>query len=255
MKTILVIPDPHDEPGIPKDRFTWAGRLAVKEQPDTIVCLGDGLSLDSLSSYDKGTVFAEGKRYKHDVDSFKRAMDMFHAPIEKYNKTKARLKKKMYLPRLVWNIGNHEQRIIKAAVSDPRLIETIQISDLGLEERGWEVYPLTEPVNVYGIAFAHYFTSGVYGKPIHGINHARALVAKTYTSTVVGHAHTRSFWEDTNVFGQKMVGIVGGCYFTHKLNYTTEEDRNWPGLIVLRLEQDYIDPEFIHINRVEERYG
>ena len=93
------------------------------------------------------------------------------------------------------------------------------------------------------------------GRPISGINHARGLVAKTYTSTVVGHSHNRSYWEDTDVFGNKVFGLVGGCYFDHDLKYTREEDRNWAGLIMLRVEDAQVDPEFISMKRIQEEYS
>jgi hypothetical protein len=127
--------------------------------------------------------------------------------------------------------------------------------DLKLEERGWNWHALTEPVDVFGVAFSHYFTSGIMGKPISGINHARSLVAKTYVPTVVGHSHTRQMWEDTDVFGRKIIGLVAGCYFDHELCYTKETDRNWPGLVYLRVYEGHIDPEFISMEQIRKEYS
>lgn len=254
-KTILVIPDPHDDPAVSKDRFKWAGRLIVDRQPDAIVHMGDGITLDSLSQYDTGTALAEGRRYEHDIASFQEAMNELHAPVEQYNKTIARKKKKKYQPDLIYCEGNHECRIPKACNKDPKLIGTISLADLRLQERGWQYYPLTVPAEVYGIAFAHYFTSGIMGKPISGIHHARSLVAKTYTNTVVGHSHTRDFWEDTDVYGNKVMGLVAGCYFEHELCYTKEEDRNWSGLILLSVSETEVNPEFIPMERIKKDYA
>jgi hypothetical protein len=255
MKTILVIPDPHDEPGVSKERFEWLGKLIVDVLPDAIVHLGDGLSLDSLSSYDVGTLAAEGRRYDEDVHSFHHSMSLIEEPTLKYNQKMKRLKKTQYTPRKIYCIGNHEQRILKAVNENPKFVNVLSLNDLRLQERGWEVYPLTEPAEVFGIAFAHYFTSGIMGRAISGINHARNLVAKTYTSSVVGHSHDRSYWEDTDVFGKKVFGLVAGCYFDHPLQYTKEYDRNWPGLILLRVEDNQVDPEFISLKRMKEMYG
>jgi len=255
MKTILVIPDPHDQPEIPKDRFRWLGKLIAEKQPDAIVHLGDGASFDSLSSYDVGTIQAEGKRYADDLDSFHEAMDELEAPINQLNRKLASQKKAQYNPRKVYCIGNHEQRIMKAVNQDPKLENVISLHDLNLPERGWEVYPLTDPAEVYGVCFAHYFTSGILGRPIFGVNHARALVSKTYCSAVVGHSHDRSFWEDTDVKGNKVFGLVAGCYFDHPLSYTREEDRNWSGVIVLHVDKKHVDPEFISIQEMKRRYA
>jgi predicted phosphodiesterase len=254
-KSILVIPDPHDEPDVSKDRFEWAGKLIVDRRPDAIVCLGDGPSMDSLSLYDVGTVLSEGRRYKHDIDSFMEAMDRFDAPIDAYQRKLIINKKKRYTPRKVYCMGNHENRINIAIKKDPKLIGYMSTDDLKLVERGWEVFPLTEPAEIFGVNFAHYFTSGVLGKPIFGINHAKALVSKTYSNVVVGHTHTRSFWEDTSIHGEKLMGIVAGCYYEHDLKFSTENDRKWTGLIWLTVEDSEINPEFIGIQQIKEEYA
>jgi predicted phosphodiesterase len=255
MKKILVIPDPHDEPGVDQERFRWLGNMIVSELPDAIVHLGDGLSMDSLSSYDVGTLAAEGRRYDDDINSFHLSMNKIEAEVDQLNRTYSRQKKAKYTPRKVYCIGNHEQRIIKAVNQNPKFLGVLSLDQLKLVERGWEVYPLTEPAQVFGIAFAHYFTSGIMGRPISGINHARNLVARTYTSSVVGHSHDRSYWEDTDVFGNKVFGMVSGCYFTHELHYTHESDRNWAGIIILRVEEGQVNPDFYSINRVKELYS
>jgi predicted phosphodiesterase len=246
MKRILVIPDPHDQPEVSQERFKWLGELIAEERPDAIVHLGDGGSFDSLSTYDVGTLVAEGRRYADDLESFHKAMDLIERPMGKI---------KAYAPKKVYCMGNHEQRIIKAVQQDPKLERVLSLDDLKLEPRGWEVHPLTDPADVYGVAFAHYFTSGIMGRPIFGINHARSLVAKTYRSSVVGHSHDRSFWEDTDIYGQKIFGLVAGCYFDHDLCYTREEDRNWAGLIMLHVDKKFVDPEFISLNQMKRRYS
>ena len=54
MATHLVIGDPHCTPKANNDRFLWAGKFARDLKPNTIICMGDFSSMDSLSSYDKG---------------------------------------------------------------------------------------------------------------------------------------------------------------------------------------------------------
>ncbi len=54
MATHLVMGDPHCTPKANNDRFLWAGKLARDLKPDTIICMGDLSSMDSLSSYDRG---------------------------------------------------------------------------------------------------------------------------------------------------------------------------------------------------------
>jgi hypothetical protein len=258
---ILVIPDTHDEPGVSKERFKWLGKLIIDRKPDTIIHLGDGATMDSLSQYDVGCLVTEGRRYSNDIESFRESMDALQEPLVVFNANARRTKHKQYNPRKVYCIGNHEQRIPKAINKDPKLEGTLSLDHLGLVEDGWEVYPLTVPAEAHGIAFAHYFTSGIMGRAISGINHARSLVAKTYCSTVVGHSHDRSFWEDTDIFGNKVFGLVAGCYFDHELVYTSEEDRNWPGLTMLTVEGGFggeprqVNPEFISMHEIKRRYA
>ena len=68
MATHLVIGDPHCTPKASNDRFLWAGKFAHDLKPNTIICMGDFASMDSLSSYDKGKKQFEGRRYKKDID-------------------------------------------------------------------------------------------------------------------------------------------------------------------------------------------
>jgi len=68
MATHLVMGDPHCTPKASNDRFLWAGKLAADLKPNTIICMGDFASMDSLSSYDKGKKQFEGRRYKKDIN-------------------------------------------------------------------------------------------------------------------------------------------------------------------------------------------
>ena len=99
MATHLVMGDPHCTPKASNDRFLWAGKLAHELKPDTIICMGDFASMDSLSSYDKGKKSFEGRRYRKDIDHA-------HNALEKFNKgLNGRRSRKIML------LGNHEDRI------------------------------------------------------------------------------------------------------------------------------------------------
>ena len=137
-KTILVIPDPHDQPEISKERFVWAGRLIYDKRPDAIVHLGDGLSLDSLCKYDEGTMTSEGRRYDDDIKSFAYAMKLLEEPVAQHNERMKRQKKAQYNPRKVYCIGNHEQRILTAVNDNPKLEGILSLDNLKLDELGWE---------------------------------------------------------------------------------------------------------------------
>ena len=252
----LIIPDSHSTPEHNNDRFSYIAEMALKNQPDVIIDIGDSADMRSLSAYDVGRVHAEGRRYCDDILAYHDAMSRIADPIDKYNNTHTKWKKKTYKPRFVKCRGNHEHRITRAAIETPSLYGTLRIEDLKEEDYGWETYDFLQPAVIDNICYQHFFTSGVMGRPVGGINHARSLVAKGMMSCVAGHSHLRDFSEDTDVIGRKRFGLVVGCYFDYDPHYTTESDRYWRGLVYLRGVRDgEAEPEFISIDRVKELYG
>jgi predicted phosphodiesterase len=254
---VLVIPDPHDSPSHNKDRFEWAGEFALKRQPSYIVCLGDWAEMGSLGDYERGCVSMEGLRYCDDIASSREALARFNQPIEEYNNRHTRWKKKKYLPKKVMCYGNHEERILRAANKNPSMYGTIQLEDLGYEEAGWETFSLTKPAVIEGISFSHYFTSGIMGRPISGVNHARSLILKCLGSSVVGHSHLRGMAEERSISGKQMLGLVCGCYFDYDMGWSTENGRYWRGLVYLHDVHDGMaEPEFLNLNTyLKVKYG
>lgn len=246
MSSILVIGDTHDKPGVSKERFNWAANLALDRQPHTIVHLGDWSTFDSVSDYESGSIYAEGRRYVDDINSHLESLHAFHSTIEK---------KKTYRPRLVYCVGNHDMRIEKFVTNNPKMQGVMSLDDMKMREHGWEVYQLTEPANVCNIAFGHYFTSGIMGKAIGGLHHGSSLIMKCMRSCVVGHSHLRDFHERTDVFGKQVFGLVAGCYYEHGDHYTTEGKRMWRGLVYLNVNDKETNPEFIGIDKVKELYN
>ena len=146
MATHLVMGDPHCTPKASNERFLWAGKFAHDLRPNTVICMGDFASMDSLSSYDKGKKSFEGRRYKKDIDHA-------HDALEKFNKglDGRRLRKIMLL-------GNHEDRIDRTVDEIPELEGTISTDDFKFESFGWEVYEYQKPVvvdGVYSVSYTH----------------------------------------------------------------------------------------------------
>jgi predicted phosphodiesterase len=253
----LVIADPHCTPGHNNDRLEYAAKFALKRKPEYIICLGDFAEMGSLSRYDVGKLSGEGKRYADDLAAAHDGLERFNKPIEDYNRKAIADKKKQYKPRMIMCMGNHENRINLAVQDKPNLYGHMSTGDLKYEEYGWEVYGLTEPAIVEGIAFSHYFTSGVMGKPIGGLNHARSLVIKTLTSCVVGHSHLLDFHRLTSVVGEERLGLVAGCYFDYDMDWSTENNRYWRGLVYLHdMENGYAECEFLNLETyLRGKYG
>ena len=149
---ILVLPDAQVKPGVPTEHLEWAGRYAAEKKPEVIVCIGDWWDMPSLSSYDKGRRSFEGRRFKEDIKAGREAMELFIGPIREEQKFLSDNHKKRWNPRLIFTLGNHEERIERATQIQPEFDGLISYDDLGLKEMGWEVHPFLEVVIVEGVS-------------------------------------------------------------------------------------------------------
>ena len=153
----LVIPDTQVKPNNPTNHLRWAGQYAADKKPEVIVFIGDHWDMSSLSSFDVGCKSYEGRRYVNDINAGIDAMRKFLEPIHSEQERLKRNKWKQWNPRMVFTLGNHENRITRAVESDPKLDGLIGFKDFMLEEMGFEVVPFLEPVVIDDIAYCHYF--------------------------------------------------------------------------------------------------
>jgi len=248
LTTHLIIPDSHAHPDFHNKRFEWLGKLITDVKPDVVLNIGDMADMPSLCSYDKGTKGFEGRRYKKDIDAAINANERLFEPIKKAKKKR---------PRFVMTLGNHENRINRAVSSDAILDGTISIEDLEYERFGWEVIPFNDKIVIDRIAYTHYFTSGVMGRPIGGEHPAKSLLNKQHMSCTAGHSHTRDFAEDTNAAGEKILGLVCGCYQDYWADFAGPANELWrPGVVVKRnVEDGMYDPQFISLSSIKKEYG
>lgn len=232
----LIIPDGHAHPEYGNERFTALGNLIMEERPDVIICLGDFADVPSLSSYDKGTRGFEGRRYRRDLEAVWDAQERLWGPLNEYNASRRRGRHKRYKPQKELTYGNHEDRISRAANSQPELDGTIGLKDLRYEAYGWHTTPFKEAVTLDGIAYSHYFASGLSGQAISGENIGGSLVKKLHMSAVQGHSHLYSHYEHTRPDHQKIFGLSAGCYahkdFVEGWNLNTAH-LWWHGVVIL----------------------
>ena len=128
---ILVIPDVQVKEGVPTEHLTWAGKAIVDYRPDVVVNLGDFADMPSLSSHDvKGSKYFEGLRYKTDIIAAKSAMIKLLNPLKELQARQKKNKEKVYKPRMVLTLGNHENRIDRAVNNNPTLEGLISTKDL-----------------------------------------------------------------------------------------------------------------------------
>jgi len=225
----MVIPDTQRKPGVPLGTLSTAVRYAAAKKPDTIIMIGDFADMESLNQYDSGKKSFEGRRYKKDIECSHDAMSMLMEPIRKEQKRLKDNKEKQWNPRLVLTLGNHEDRISRAVEAEPKLEGVLSINDLQYEKFGWEVLPYLKPVVIDGIAYCHYFTSGVMGRPV---TSASALLTKRHMSAIMGHVQGRQIAFATRADGKQMTAMFVGGFYQHQEEYLKPQGNaiQWHGL-------------------------
>lgn len=247
---IVVIPDCQVKEGVPTEHLEWAGKYIADKKPDVIVNIGDFWDMPSLSSYDKGKKDFEGRRYTKDVEAGNAAMDLLLAPIKKEINRQRKNKKKMWKPRMVFTIGNHEYRIERAVECDAILEDVISYKDLNLDD--WEVYDFLEPVIIEGVAFAHYFTSGVMGRPV---SSAKSLLSKRMMSCIMGHVQDRDIAFQKRADGVNLTGLFAGTFYQHDEKYLgAQNNGSWAGIWMLNeVDNGGLDVLPVSLNYLKER--
>lgn len=252
MTTHLIVPDTHAHYEFDNKRADWLGALIADLKPDVVVHIGDSADLPSLASYDKGTRAAVGRTYKADINAHLDFQDRMWSPIKK-------LKKKM--PYRVFCEGNHEHRIERALDASPELEGTISFDDLMLNEYYNDVvrYEGGTPgiVEIDGVYYAHYFTSGNMGRAIGGKNQATALINQNLMSCTQGHSHTLDFAVRATIGESKIYGLVCGVYQDYDAPWAGMQNNHWwRGVAIKRgVENGAYDLELVSIERLKETYG
>lgn len=228
---LLVLPDVQFRPGDSTNFLRNIGQYIVDKQPDCIVCLGDFADMASLSSYDVGKKTFEGKRYIKDIEATHVAMEALLGPLNEYNASAKKNKTKQYKPRRVMLYGNHEHRIEKAVNNDAKLEGVLKLDDLGYKSFGWETYPFLEVVVIEGVAFSHYFTSGLLGR---ACSSAAAQLSKKHMSCVAGHQQGLQIATGHRADKTRLTSIIAGSCYEHNEDYLGPQGNNhWRGVVVL----------------------
>ena len=243
---IAVIPDTQVKPGVSLDHLKWCGQYLADKQPDVIVQIGDFCDMTSLSTHDdKGSLRMEGKRYKADIDAVQKGMDLF---VNELFKTPG------YNPRMILTLGNHEDRITRTVNADKKLEGLVSLADLCYEAYHWTVYPFLQPVTINGVAFCHYFPSGIMGHPI---TSAKAILTKLHMSAFAGHQQGRDIAYAKRADGKDMTAIISGSFYSHKEEYLNPFTNNhWRGMYILHeVKNGSFDEMAVSIAYLKRRFG
>jgi hypothetical protein len=251
---ILVIPDCQVKAGVPLDHLAWAGEAVCDYRPDVVVNIGDFADMPSLSTHDiKGSKYFEGLRYNIDVSTTKLAMQMLLKPLRDLQEKQKEDKHKVYKPRMVLTLGNHENRINRAVNNNPMLDGLVAVKDLGYEN-DWEVHEFLHPVFINGVGFNHYWPVGAMGRPAAS---PAAIVSKLHMSCIAGHQQGRSVAYGKRADGQSICAIIAGSFYQHDEDYMDQlSNKHWRGLVVLNeVEDGHFDEMFLSMEYLKGKYG
>ena len=247
-KMHLVIPDTQVKPGVCIDHMEWIGNYIVEKKPDVVIHIGDHWDMESLSSYDKGKLSYEGRRYVNDVKSGQDAMARLIKPIEEYNRTAT----EKYKPQQEFFMGNHEYRIVRMVDETPGLDGKCDLSDLGIENYGWTVNQFLEIKKVDGIQYCHYFTTGDMGRPV---TSAAALARVRPGAATMGHNQRTDMHIHPKT--QQMSLFAGICYL-HNERYLGPQGNATRRQIIVKNEVDgtgLYDPMFVSLEFLKKAYS
>ena len=254
--THIVIPDTQAKDGVPTDHLRWIGQYIVDEfrdKPVKIIHLGDHADMPSLSSYDKGKKSMEGRRVVADIKAANDAWAILNEAMVAFNKHRAKLKHKLWLPERHILLGNHEDRINRAVEGDPQLEGVFSIDNLDYERSGWKVKRFREVLWLDGVAYSHFFYNPMTGKPFGGNVESRLkTIGHTFT---MGHQQTLMYGLRF-VGGKSQHGLIAGACYLHDDDYKGPQgNSHWRGIVIEHEVRDgSYDPMFVSLDYLCRRY-
>jgi hypothetical protein len=246
---IGVLPDAQVMADVPLEHLGWAGQYFADKRCDVIVCIGDFGDFPSLSRFGRGELDSHNLRWSRDLAAYHEGMQQFVGPIEAAKKADL-----TWRPHMEFTEGNHESHIDRIVQEYPFLEGAITKDDLCLEEYGWRVHPFMQPIAVGGVAFCHYFPSGVMGRPI---SSAPALLRKLHMSAFAGHVQGREIAYSRRADGGHMTAIISGSFYQHTYKYLSPfTNAHWRGVWLLHQVKDgQFDEMAVSLDYLRRRYG
>ena len=243
---VAIIADTQCKPEEDLHYMSCLGKFLADKQPDVIVHIGDHYDAPSLSSYDKGKKSFEGRRLLKDLQAGYEGMRLLLDPIRA---------KAGYNPRLVFCVGNHEDRFDRLSRDMPELDGFVGVDMLKLEEFGWEVHPYLKPCVIEGINFVHYLANPFTGKPYGGsaLNQLKNVGA----SFVVGHKQVLDVAMLPTLDGKMRIGIINGaCYPFEEAYKGFQGNNHFRGITMLNEVKDGFGlPSFASLDYIMQKYS
>ena len=240
----LLIPDTQCKPGVDLQHLKWCGEYIKEMEPDVVIMIGDHYDMESLSEYDRGKRSFEGRRYAADIAAGNQGLDLLMEGISKCKNK----------PRLVYTIGNHEERIMRALELEPRLEGVLGYHDFNFIKHGWEQYDFLVPVEIDGVHYAHYFTNNV-GRPLSGT--IEGMLKSAGFSFSCGHMQGLRWGRRELANGMAQVGLQAGSFYSHREVYRTAQGNDhWRGIMVCNeVRNGDWDPMAVSMSYLQRKFG
>ena len=237
------IPDTQITPTSDVRHIKAAGNYLADKQPQKIIIAGDWWDMPSLCSYDRpGSHGWEDKDVKADFECGKNAMDMFLRAVRK---------PRGYNPEIHITLGNHEERVVRAA-NDPdnrKFKGYLSTNAFELTQFKVQSYPFLEVVELDGILYSHYFVNpnGLLPNPIGGtIENKLKQLGHSFT---MGHQQTKQYGSIYTALGIKRSGLVCGRFYSEEPDYLGPQKsrQSWSG-IFLKHEVSHGDYDLMEVS-------
>jgi hypothetical protein len=248
-KTHLFIPDTQVRDGVDLSHLKALGKLVVKRKPDVIVFIGDHWDFPSLSTHTPSERIAyEQKTYMKDLEAGIKAMELFLAPLEKYNEKQKANKKKQYTPMLVFTCGNHEYRVDRLVEQQPVMEGLLPRCEDYLRDKGFLVIPYKQKTVIDGINYSHLCPQT---SSAGAVSRAHLIMQKRNSSWSVGHSQIFDY--HVSPHHPRLQCLILGAFYTHDEGYKEGSNDHWRGCVFKHNVKDgTYDPEFISIDRLLE---
>jgi hypothetical protein len=231
-----------------------SAQYIVEERPEEVVIIGDWFDLESLSMY-SNNLEKEGRRLYKDLDKGIEALDVLLKPLRDLQRKQSHFKKKVYRPKIVFTMGNHEKRLDRYIESNPLLSGSLPDLTKILEENGIIVYDFLVPyIGLSGVHYFHYLANPMSGRAIGG-SMDNKLNKVTY-SFVMGHQQHFQFAERQQASGNPQFGVVVGAFYEHDEGYKgAQGNTHSRGTVILHhTASGKVDVEFISCERFKAKY-
>lgn len=247
MDTTLVVGDAHVGPGQNLRRFKWANQYLKDHPVDRIVIIGDFLTLDCFSEWDKDKRRKmEGRRYEQDLLVGRAALSMLLDGVDTSN-----------CP-VIFTEGNHEERAKRYIDTHPELEGVVDVE----KDLFSGICPVTyvqykNDWTYKGVSFTH-VPIQENGKPIAGKFATKKALGLYHNSCVFGHTHKLDLaceHRHNSLHLNQAVNV--GCFFEHVDEYAQGSATSyWRGLVVLdHYSFNRVDVETLSLGRLKRMYS